>query len=143
MWLHIDAAYAGSAAICPEFRGHLDGAELADSVSMNPHKLFLTNMDCCCLWVADPTALTSALSTDPEYLKNVGSSGDVSPIDYKDWQIALSRRFRAIKLWVVSKVGRCGRAIGFCGGCLSKFGGSRGGSGACRPSRMPLRPSAE
>ncbi|CAD6252844.1 unnamed protein product [Miscanthus lutarioriparius] len=101
MWLHIDAAYAGSAAICPEFRCHLDGAELADSVSMNPHKWFLTNMDCCCLWVADPTALTSALSTDPEYLKNVGSGGDVSTIDYKDWQIALSRRFRAIKLWVV------------------------------------------
>jgi tyrosine decarboxylase len=74
---------------------------------MNPHKWFLTNMDCCCLWVADPTALTSALSTDPEYLKNVGSGGDVSPmtadmaIDYKDWQIALSCRFRAIKLWVV------------------------------------------
>jgi tyrosine decarboxylase len=68
---------------------------------MNPHKWFLTNMDCCCLWVADPTALTSALSTDPEYLKNLGSSGDVPPIDYKDWQIALSCRFRAIKLWVV------------------------------------------
>jgi tyrosine decarboxylase len=51
--------------------------------------------------VADPTALTSALSTDPEYLKNLGSSGDVPPIDYKYWQIALSRRFRAIKLWVV------------------------------------------
>ncbi|CAD6252362.1 unnamed protein product [Miscanthus lutarioriparius] len=101
MWLHIDAAYAGSAAICPEFRCHLDGAELADSVSMNPHKWFLTNMDCCCLWVADPTALTSALSTDPVYLKNVGSGGDVSTIDYKDWQIALSQRFRAIKLWVV------------------------------------------
>ncbi|RCV42940.1 hypothetical protein SETIT_9G256000v2 [Setaria italica] len=103
MWLHVDAAYAGSAAICPEFQGYLDGAELADSVSMNPHKWFLTNMDCCCLWVASPRDLTSALSTDPEYLKNVGTNGTGKPaaIDYKDWQISLSRRFRAIKLWVV------------------------------------------
>ena len=103
MWLHVDAAYAGSAAICPEFQGYLDGAELADSVSMNPHKWFLTNSDCCCLWVASPRALTSALSTDPEYLKNVGTDGTGNPaaIDYKDWQISLSRRFRAIKLWVV------------------------------------------
>nr|CAB3494833.1 unnamed protein product [Digitaria exilis] len=105
MWLHVDAAYAGSAAICPEFQGYLDGTELADSVSMNPHKWFLTNMDCCCLWVASPRHLTSALSTDPEYLKNVGTNGTgnkpAAAIDYKDWQISLSRRFRAIKLWVV------------------------------------------
>ncbi|RCV42951.1 hypothetical protein SETIT_9G256700v2 [Setaria italica] len=87
----------------PEFQGYLDGAELADSVSMNPHKWFLTNTDCCCLWVASPRALTSALSTDPEYLKNVGTNGTGKPaaIDYKDWQISMSRRFRAIKLWVV------------------------------------------
>ncbi|PVH32042.1 hypothetical protein PAHAL_9G299800 [Panicum hallii] len=103
MWLHVDAAYAGSAAICPEFEGYLDGAELADSVSMNPHKWFLTNMDCCCLWVASPATFTAALSTDPEYLKNVGTNGTGKPaaIDYKDWQISLTRRFRAIKLWVV------------------------------------------
>jgi tyrosine decarboxylase len=103
MWLHVDAAYAGSAAICPEFQGYLDGTELADSVSMNPHKWFLTNTDCCCLWVAKPRDLTSALSTDPEYLKNVGTNvtGKPAAIDYKDWQISMSRRFRAIKLWVV------------------------------------------
>ncbi|CAN6288263.1 unnamed protein product [Urochloa humidicola] len=102
MWMHVDAAYAGSAAVCPEFRGYLqDGAELADSVSLNPHKWLLTNNDCCCLWVASPAALTSALSTDPEYLKNVGTTGYMGTIDYKDWQISLSRRFRAIKLWVV------------------------------------------
>ncbi|KAG2538052.1 tyrosine decarboxylase 1-like [Panicum virgatum] len=105
MWLHVDAAYAGSAAICPEFQDHLDGVELADSVSMNPHKWFLTNMDCCCLWVASPRALTSALSTDPEYLRNVGTGGggteEPAAVDYKDWQIPLSHRFRAIKLWVV------------------------------------------
>lgn len=112
MWLHVDAAYAGSAAICPEFQHYLDGAELADSVSMNPHKWFLTNADCCCLWVARPTDLTSALSTDPEYLKNIGTDSTngnrpnnkppaAAAVDYKDWQISLSRRFRAIKLWVV------------------------------------------
>ncbi|CAL4916555.1 unnamed protein product [Urochloa decumbens] len=105
MWLHVDAAYAGSAAVCPEFREYLqDGAELADSVSMNPHKWFLTNNDCCCLWVASPAVLTSALSTDPEYLKNVGTTttgNKPAAIDYKDWQISLSRRFRAIKLWIV------------------------------------------
>uniref|UniRef100_A0A0D9XJF6 Tyrosine decarboxylase n=1 Tax=Leersia perrieri TaxID=77586 RepID=A0A0D9XJF6_9ORYZ len=108
MWLHVDAAYAGAAAVCAEHRGHLaDGAELADSVSMNPHKWFLTNMDCCCLWVADPTHLTAALSTDPEYLRNVDGvaggeklAGD-GAVDYKDWQISLSRRFRAMKLWFV------------------------------------------
>ncbi|KAI5007093.1 hypothetical protein ZWY2020_047041 [Hordeum vulgare] len=103
MWLHVDAAYAGSALICPEFQHHIDGAELADSVSMNPHKWFLTNMDCCCLWVASPAALTSALSTDPEYLNNVTeeSAAGAGVVDYKDWQIALSRPFRAMKLWVV------------------------------------------
>lgn len=100
MWLHVDAAFAGSALICPEFRDCIDGAELADSVSMNPHKWFLTNMDCCCLWVANPQVLTSALSTNPEYLNNIGK-GCTEVIDYKDWQIALSRPFRAMKLWVV------------------------------------------
>ncbi|KAK1551543.1 hypothetical protein QYE76_048202 [Lolium multiflorum] len=67
---------------------------------MNPHKWFLTNMDCCCLWVANPQVFTSALSTNPEYLNNIGKGG-TEVIDYKDWQIALSRPFRAMKLWVV------------------------------------------
>lgn len=115
MWLHVDAAYAGSAAICPEYQGYLDGAELADSVSMNPHKWFLTNMDCCCLWVASPAALTAALSTDPEYLKNAGggkpqAAAGAGAIDYKDWQISLSRRFRAMKLWfVLRRYGAAGK----------------------------------
>uniref|UniRef100_A0ACD5ZJZ9 Uncharacterized protein n=1 Tax=Avena sativa TaxID=4498 RepID=A0ACD5ZJZ9_AVESA len=100
MWLHVDAAYAGSSLICPEFRDCIDGAELADSVSMNPHKWFLTNMDCCCLWVASPAMLTSTLSSNPEYLNSV-SQGGAEVVDYKDWQIALSRPFRAMKLWVV------------------------------------------
>ncbi|XP_044353708.1 tyrosine decarboxylase 1-like [Triticum aestivum] len=102
IWLHVDAAYAGSALICPEFQHHIDGAELADSVSMNPHKWFLTNMDCCCLWVASPAALTTALSTNPEYLSNITEeSAGAGVVDYKDWQIPLSRPFRAMKLWSV------------------------------------------
>ncbi|VAI52586.1 unnamed protein product [Triticum turgidum subsp. durum] len=101
MWLHIDAAYAGSALICPEFKDYIDGAELADSVSMNPHKWFLTNMNCCCLWVVSPALLTSALSSNPEYLNNVGGEGAAEVVNYKDWQIALSHPFRAMKLWLV------------------------------------------
>ncbi|XAR55447.1 hypothetical protein NMG60_11035517 [Bertholletia excelsa] len=100
VWLHVDAAYAGSACICPEFRKYLDGVELADSLSMNPHKWFLTNMDCCCLWVRKPSMLIESLSTSPEILRNSASETE-GVVDYKDWQIALSRRFRAIKLWMV------------------------------------------
>ncbi|KAJ4830479.1 Tyrosine decarboxylase 2 [Turnera subulata] len=100
LWFHIDAAYAGSACICPEFRHYLNGVELADSFSMNAHKWFLTNMDCCCLWVKNPDSLINSLSTNPEYLRNAASES-LNVIDYKDWQIALSRRFRALKLWVV------------------------------------------
>ncbi|CAM0913545.1 unnamed protein product [Alopecurus aequalis] len=101
MWLHVDAACAGSALVCPEFQDCIDGAELADSVSMNPHKWFLTNTDCCCLWVASPAVLTSALSSNPEYLNDHVSELGAGVVDYKDWQIAMSRPFRAMKLWVV------------------------------------------
>ncbi|XP_022760137.1 tyrosine decarboxylase 1-like [Durio zibethinus] len=100
LWLHIDAAHAGSACICPEFRHFLDGVELANSVSMNPHKWFLTNMDCCCLWVKEPRYLVDSLSSNPEYLEN-NASKSKAVVDYKDWQVALSRRFRALKLWIV------------------------------------------
>ncbi|KAL5768004.1 hypothetical protein ACOSP7_014584 [Xanthoceras sorbifolium] len=102
IWFHIDAAYAGSACICPEFRPYLDGVELADSISMNPHKWFLTNMDCCCLWLKHPKFLVDSLSTNSEILRNSASESN-SVIDYNDWQIALSRRFRALKLWIVMR----------------------------------------
>lgn len=99
-WLHVDAAMSGNAAICPEFRKHQDGLELADSYCFNPHKWLFTNFDCSCFYVADRKALTESLSLMPEYLKNApSSSGDV--IDYRDWQIPLGRRFRALKLWFV------------------------------------------
>ncbi|MFD2419071.1 pyridoxal-dependent decarboxylase [Amycolatopsis pigmentata] len=101
IWLHIDAAYAGVAAICPELRWINDGvAEYADSYATNPHKWLLTNFDCGVLWVADREAVTGALSIMPEFLRNQASdSGEV--IDYRDWQVPLGRRFRALKLWSV------------------------------------------
>ncbi|CAI0407351.1 unnamed protein product [Linum tenue] len=100
MWVHVDAAYGGSACICPEFRHVIDGVEGADSFSLNAHKWFFTTLDCCCLWVKNPDALKRSLSTNPEYLRNQASdSGGV--IDYKDWQLTLSRRFRSLKLWMV------------------------------------------
>lgn len=100
LWLHVDAAYAGVAAICPEYRFVNAGLELADSYCFNPHKWMLTNFDCSCFFVADRQALVSALSILPEYLKNAATqSGGV--IDYRDWQVPLGRRFRALKLWFV------------------------------------------
>ncbi|CBI28677.3 unnamed protein product, partial [Vitis vinifera] len=79
---------------------HLNGVELAHSISMNPHKWLLTNMDCCCLWIKEPKLFVDSLSTAPEFLRN-NASESKKVIDYKDWQIALSRRFRAIKVWAV------------------------------------------
>ena len=99
-WLHVDAAHAGSALVCPELRWVADGIDGADSFCMNPHKWLLTNFDCDCFWVADRAALIGALSVLPEYLRNTASeSGAV--IDYRDWQLPLGRRFRALKLWFV------------------------------------------
>ena len=100
IWLHVDAAHAGSATICPEHRGLVDGVEYADSYTFNPHKWLLTNFDCNCFWVADRAALIDALSVLPEYLRNRATeSGQV--IDYRDWHVPLGRRFRALKLWFV------------------------------------------
>ncbi len=100
LWLHVDAAMSGTAAVCPEFRHLHDGLELADSYCFNPHKWMFTNFDCDCFWVARRGDLIRALSVLPEYLKNRATeSGAV--IDYRDWQIPLGRRFRALKLWFV------------------------------------------
>lgn len=103
LWFHIDAAYAGNALICPEFRHYLNGVELADSISMNAHKWFLTNLTCCCLWVKNPNLLIESLTTSPEFLRNYETESN-AVVDYKDWQVALSRRFNAIKLWVVIRM---------------------------------------
>ncbi|KAF5472546.1 hypothetical protein F2P56_009257 [Juglans regia] len=100
LWVHVDAAYAGSVCICPEFRHVIDGVEGANSFSLNAHKWFLTTLDCCCLWVKDPSALVKSLSTNPEYLRNKATDSR-QVVDYKDWQLTLSRRFRSLKLWFV------------------------------------------
>ncbi len=100
LWLHVDAAMAGAAALCPEFRHTHAGLELADSYSFNPHKWMFTNFDCDCFYVADRAALIRTLSILPEYLRNQATeSGAV--IDYRDWHVQLGRRFRALKLWFV------------------------------------------
>ena len=100
VWLHVDAAMSGTAALCPEFRHIHDGLELADSYCFNPHKWMFTNFDCDCFYVADRAALINALTILPEYLRNEATeSGSV--IDYRDWQVPLGRRFRALKLWFV------------------------------------------
>jgi len=100
IWLHVDAAMSGTAAICPEFRHIQEGLELADSYCFNPHKWMFTNFDCDCFYVADRAALIKTLSVLPEYLRNKATeSGAV--IDYRDWHIPLGRRFRALKLWFV------------------------------------------
>jgi aromatic-L-amino-acid/L-tryptophan decarboxylase len=100
VWLHVDAAMAGSAAICPELRDFHDGLELADSYAFNPHKWLLTNFDCDCFYVRDRTSLVDALSITPEYLRNPATTAG-SVVDYRDWQVPLGRRFRALKLWFV------------------------------------------
>ena len=100
LWMHIDAAMSGTAAICPEYRHLLNGVELADSFSFNPHKWMFTNFDCNCFFVADRSVLIKTLSILPEYLKNQATeSGAV--FDYRDWHIQLGRRFRSLKLWFV------------------------------------------
>lgn len=100
IWLHVDAAMSGTAALCPEFRHIHDGLESADSYCFDPHKWMFTNFDCDCFYVADRADLINALSVMPEYLRNKATeSGAI--IDYRDWQIPLGRRFRSLKLWFV------------------------------------------
>lgn len=100
-WIHVDAAYAGSAAVAPELRPLVNaGLDAVDSYSFNPHKWLLTNFDAAAFWIADQAALNDALAIVPEYLKNAATeSGQV--IDYRDWMVPLGRRFRALKLWLV------------------------------------------
>jgi len=100
LWLHVDAAMSGTAALCPEYRYIHKGLELADSYCFNPHKWMFTNFDCDCFYVADRATLIKTLSVLPEYLRNKATeSGAV--IDYRDWHIPLGRRFRSLKLWFV------------------------------------------
>lgn len=100
LWLHVDGAMSGTAGICAEFRHLFSGLEFANSYCFNPHKWMFTNFDCDCFWVDDRSVLIKSLSILPEYLKNQATeSGAVT--DYRDWQVPLGRRFRALKLWFV------------------------------------------
>lgn len=100
IWLHCDAAHSGACLICPELRWMSRGLHRFDSFCFNPHKWLLTNFDCDLFYVADRRWLTDALSITPEYLRNAASDAG-SVIDYRDWQVPLGRRFRALKLWFV------------------------------------------
>jgi aromatic-L-amino-acid/L-tryptophan decarboxylase len=96
-WLHVDAAYAGSAAVCEEFRWALAGAERADSIVVNAHKWLFTPMDCSCVWTRQPEAFFRAFSADPVYMP----ARDTSVIDLKDYGPRLGRSFLGLKLWAV------------------------------------------
>ena len=98
IWLHVDAAFAGTAAIIPEKRGILDGAEYLDSFVFNPHKWMLTNFNCSAYFVKDPGVLIRTFEIHPEYLK---TGVDAKVKNFRDWGIQLGRRFRALKLWFV------------------------------------------
>ncbi len=95
IWLHVDAAWAGSAAVCPEYQSLLTGLDKADSYCFNPHKWLLTNFDCTAFYLADRGPLLESLSILPEYLRNSESEAG-SVIDYRDWQVPLGRRFRSL-----------------------------------------------
>lgn len=97
LWLHVDAAYAGSAAICPELRSLFAGWERADSIVVNPHKWLFTPVDCSVLLVRDPEQLKGTFSLVPEYLK----TGEERVTNLMDLGVQLGRRFRALKLWMV------------------------------------------
>jgi aromatic-L-amino-acid decarboxylase len=97
LWLHVDAAYAGSAAVAPEFRWTLDGCDQADSLVVNPHKWLFTPIDCSALFTSRPDIFRNAFSLVPEYLRT-----DVrGAVDLMDYSFQLGRRFRALKLWFV------------------------------------------
>ena len=110
LWLHVDAAMSGIAALAPEYRWVHDGLEFADSYCTNPHKWMGVNFDCDLFYVADRAALLGALSILPEYLRSAAAESGAA-IDYRDWQIPLGRRFRALKLWFTIRAGGVDDAV--------------------------------
>ena len=98
IWLHVDAAYAGTAAIVPELRHYFNGMEQADSLVLNPHKWMLVNFDCSAYYVRDREALLRTFRITPEYLR---TPQDQQVVNFRDWGIQLGRRFRALKVWFV------------------------------------------
>ncbi|KAI5782762.1 pyridoxal phosphate-dependent transferase [Geopyxis carbonaria] len=102
LWIHVDAAYAGASLVCPEYQHLIEGIQEFDSFNMNMHKWLLTNFDCSCLFVKERRHLLNALSITPSYLRNEFSERGLVT-DYRDWQIPLGRRFRALKIWFVMR----------------------------------------
>jgi aromatic-L-amino-acid decarboxylase len=98
LWLHVDAAMSGIAALAPEHRWVNEGLGFADSYCTNPHKWMGVNFDCDLYWTSDRRALLGALSILPEYLRSAAAESGAA-IDYRDWQVPLGRRFRSLKLW--------------------------------------------
>jgi aromatic-L-amino-acid decarboxylase len=98
VWLHVDAAYAGSAWVCPELRESQAGCDRADSIVVNPHKWLFTPIDCSALWTRRPEAFHAAFSAEPAYLRSTEDA-----LNLKDYGPALGRRFRALKLWAVMR----------------------------------------
>ncbi|MCB9387845.1 MAG: aspartate aminotransferase family protein [Microthrixaceae bacterium] len=110
-WLHVDAAMAGGATICEEHRGLLDGVDRADSYLFNPHKWWGVTFDCTTMWVADRAPVLDALAIMAPYLRNESSEND-SVVDFRDWQVPLGRRFRALKIWFVLRAIGAGAIAG-------------------------------
>lgn len=102
VWLHVDAAYAGAAFICPEYRDLMKGIELVDSFDFNPHKWLLVNFDCSAMWVKNGYDLINTFDVQRIYLDDIKSSNKIP--DYRHWQMPLGRRFRALKLWTVMRI---------------------------------------
>lgn len=103
LWHHVDAAWAGPYMVCEEMRGAQAGLDLVDSYVANAHKAMFTGMDCSMFWVADRRPLVEAMAITPAYLRtDEGDAGEV--VDYRDWHVALGRRFRALKLWFVLRL---------------------------------------
>ncbi|KAI5633982.1 pyridoxal-dependent decarboxylase conserved domain-containing protein [Phthorimaea operculella] len=102
VWLHVDAAYAGSAFICPEYRDLMKGVEYADSFDVNAHKWMLVNFDCSCMWVKSGYDLINTFDVQRIYLDDIKNTNKIP--DYRHWQIPLGRKFRALKLWTVLRI---------------------------------------
>ena len=110
VWVHVDAAMSGIAALAPEHRWVNDGLDLADSYCTNPHKWMGVNFDCDLFYTSDRASLLGALSILPEYLRSAAAQSGAA-IDYRDWQIPLGRRFRALKLWFTIRAGGAADAV--------------------------------
>ena len=98
LYTHVDAAWSGSAMICPEYRHYWEGVEDADSIVFNPHKWLGVQFDCSAHFLKDPDDLVKTLAIQPEYLKTHGADGI---INFSEWSVPLGRRFRALKIWFV------------------------------------------